>query len=53
MVDESFKNKVVEGDCLDVLPNIKDKSVNLILCDLPYGLTQNKWDCQIDLKVFG
>lgn len=36
-----------EGDCLDSFNNIPDKSVDLILCDLPYGLTANKKDIQI------
>jgi site-specific DNA-methyltransferase (adenine-specific) len=39
------------GDCLDVMPFIADKSVNLILCDLPYGTTQNKWDNVINLEL--
>lgn len=38
-----------EGDCLDVMKKISGKSVNLILCDLPYGTTQNKWDFVINL----
>lgn len=32
------------GDCLELMKNISDKSVDMILCDLPYGTTQNKWD---------
>lgn len=32
------------GDCLVELTNVKDKSVDLIFADLPYGTTQNKWD---------
>lgn len=32
------------GDCLEIMKNIPDKSVDMILCDLPYGTTQNKWD---------
>ena len=32
------------ADCMDILPLIPDKSVQLILADLPYGTTQNKWD---------
>lgn len=35
------------GDCLDVMKNIPDKSVDMILCDLPYGVTKMKWDCII------
>lgn len=44
-----FANQVIEGDCLDVMPQIPDKSIDMILCDLPYGTTQNKWDSVIDL----
>jgi DNA modification methylase len=47
---ENFENKVVQGDCLEVMQSIPDKSVNMILCDLPYGTTQNKWDSVIDLQ---
>ena len=36
--------KLLHGDCLDLLPEIPDKSVDLILCDLPYELTDCKWD---------
>ena len=32
------------------MPKIKDKSVDMILCDLPYGTTQNKWDSVIPLN---
>ena len=46
---QDFINKVIENDCLKVMPNIPDKSVDMILCDLPYGTTQNKWDSVIDL----
>ena len=38
------------GDCLDLLPTIQDESIDLILCDLPYGTTQNKWDSVIPLE---
>jgi site-specific DNA-methyltransferase (adenine-specific) len=46
---ENFINKVIQGDCLDVMFDIPDKSIDMILCDLPYGTTQNKWDSIIDL----
>ncbi len=46
---EQFLNKVIEGDCLDVMIDIPDKSVDMILCDLPYGTTQNQWDSVIPL----
>ncbi|GGD72642.1 DNA-methyltransferase [Croceicoccus mobilis] len=38
-----------EGDCLKVMADLPDQSVDLILCDLPYGTTQNKWDSVIPL----
>jgi DNA modification methylase len=51
---DHFFNKVIQGDCLEVMKSIPDKSVNMILCDLPYGTTQNKWDSVIDLqKLWG
>jgi site-specific DNA-methyltransferase (adenine-specific) len=37
------------GDCLEILPTLPDKSINLIACDLPYGTTRNKWDVVIPL----
>lgn len=46
----NYINRVIQGDCLDVMPNIPNKSVDMILCDLPYGTTQNKWDSVIDLE---
>lgn len=41
--------RIYEGDCLDVMRIIPDHSVDMVLCDLPYGTTQNKWDSVIDL----
>ena len=38
-----------QGDCLELMKSIEDKSIDLILCDLPYGTTKNKWDSIIDL----
>lgn len=35
------------GDCLDMMRDIPSGSVDMILCDLPYGTTQNKWDTVI------
>jgi len=47
---EDYLNKVIQGDCLDVMENIPDQSIDMVLCDLPYGTTQNKWDSVINLK---
>ena len=43
---EHYKNKVIQGDCLEVMKDIPDGSIDMILCDLPYGITGNrdKWD---------
>ena len=38
-----------QGDCLEVMKDIPDKSIDMILCDLPYGTTKNKWDSIIPL----
>ena len=42
-------NRLFEGDCLEYMKEIPDGSVDMILCDLPYGMTQNKWDSYIPL----
>jgi site-specific DNA-methyltransferase (adenine-specific) len=36
--------QLYQGDCLEVMKNIPDKSVDMILCDLPYGTTACSWD---------
>ena len=41
--------KLYNGDCLEVMDKFKDKSIDMILCDLPYGTTKNKWDFIIPL----
>ena len=38
-----------QGDCLELMKDIPSSSVDLILCDLPYGTTRNKWDSVIPL----
>lgn len=42
--------KLMFGDCLERMKEIPDGSVDLILVDLPYQTTQNKWDSMIDLE---
>ncbi len=37
-------NKVYQGDCLKLIKEIQDESIDLIVCDGPYGITGNKWD---------
>lgn len=41
---------LLQGDCLDAMWLIPDGSVDLVLCDLPYGTTQNKWDSVIPFE---
>lgn len=43
--------QLMQGDCLDLMQSIPDASVDMILCDLPYGTTQNKWDSVIPLDL--
>jgi len=42
---------LMQGDCLERMKEIPDGSVDLILCDLPYGTTQNKWDTVIPFEA--
>jgi site-specific DNA-methyltransferase (adenine-specific) len=43
-------NKVYLGDCLEVMKSFEDKSIDMILCDLPYGTTACKWDTIIPFE---
>lgn len=47
---DDYINQVVQGDCLEVMKDIPDNCIDMVLCDLPYGTTQNKWDSVIDLQ---
>lgn len=38
------------GDCLEIMPQLPDKSIDMILCDLPYGTTACKWDTVIPFE---
>lgn len=42
--------RLLQGDCLDLLPSLAAASVQLVLCDLPYGQTQNAWDSIIPFE---
>lgn len=43
-------NRIYNEDCLEGMKRIADKSIDMILCDLPYGTTRNKWDSIIPLE---
>ena len=45
-----FLNKVLQGDCIEVMKDLPDNSIDMILCDLPYGTTQCKWDTIIPFE---
>lgn len=47
---EELKNTVIQGDCLEVMKQIQDKSIDMILADLPYGTTACKWDTIIPFE---
>ena len=41
---------LMQGDCLERMKEIQDGSVDMILCDLPYGTTQCEWDTRIPFE---
>lgn len=43
-------NVVLQGDCLDIMRKLPDACVDMVLCDLPYGTTQCKWDSIIPFE---
>ena len=47
MATSDFVDKVSLGDCLTLMPQLDDASIDMILADLPYGTTRNKWDSVI------
>lgn len=49
MKNESYINSVIQGDSIDVMKELEDNSIDMVLVDLPYGTTQNKWDSVIPL----
>jgi site-specific DNA-methyltransferase (adenine-specific) len=42
--------QLLQGDCLELMPELADKSIDMILCDLPYGTTACKWDVIIPFE---
>ena len=50
---ESYRNGdilMIHGDCLEKMKYIPDKSIDMVLCDLPYGTTACKWDIVIPFE---
>jgi DNA modification methylase len=52
MIDAAEMKKIdlLHGDCLELMKDIPDKSIDMILCDLPYGTTACKWDTIIPFE---
>ena len=42
--------ELLHGDCMEIMERIPDGSIDMILCDLPYGTTRNKWDAVIPFE---
>lgn len=42
--------ELIEGDCLEIMRELPDASIDMVLADLPYGTTQNKWDSVLPLN---
>jgi site-specific DNA-methyltransferase (adenine-specific) len=42
---------LLHGDCLKLMPEIPSGSIDMVLCDLPYGMTSNKWDAAIPFNL--
>ena len=45
------KKEILLGDCLELMKDIPNGSIDMILCDLPYGTTANKWDSVLPLDI--
>ena len=51
-IENALLNSVIQGDCLKVMKNLPDKSIDMVLCDLPYGTTACKWDVVIPFNKY-
>ena len=39
----------IRADCMEILPTLRNNSIDMVLCDMPYGTTRNKWDSVLPL----
>jgi site-specific DNA-methyltransferase (adenine-specific) len=46
---DDFINRIINGDCLEVMQGIPSGSIDMVLCDLPYGTTNIEWDKPLPL----
>jgi len=49
-MSDQFKDKIICGDCITVMRDMPENSIDMILCDLPYGTTQCSWDTIIPFE---
>jgi len=52
LISNLIHMNIKNGNCLELMKKIEDKSVDLFICDLPYGETNCKWDILIDMEEF-
>ncbi len=45
-------NNIFEGNCFDLIHKIDDESIDLVICDGPYGVTENGWDKIAKIQEF-
>lgn len=45
-------NEIYQGDTLELIHSIESNSIDLIVCDGPYGVTTNEWDKVTDIQTF-
>lgn len=48
--EQIHRSTMVNADCFDVFPHIATESVDAVICDLPYGVTNCRWDSPLDLQ---
>lgn len=48
--NKEYINRVLHGSCLEWMPHLEDKSIDMIFCDLPFGTTRVSWDSVIPFK---
>lgn len=51
MGEIQYMIKLLQGDCIELMKNIPDKAVDMVLCDLPYGVTANTSDIELPLDI--
>ena len=47
---EKLDSYIKQGNCIELMKEIPDHSIDMVLCDLPYGITANRWDAVIPFE---